>query len=94
MKHILVRWTAVYETVIPVSDDATPKQIEDEAACINIEVPGSAYQTDTWEVEKISNALKASYTDGRCPDCNLEIPETVCDGQECQNCEHVFSFPQ
>lgn len=54
MKTVTVRWTATYETVIEVPDGATRQEIEDEAANIPIDVPGSKYQEDTWEVEKIS----------------------------------------
>jgi len=37
------------------------------------------------------NPIKMSYDDGLCPDCNLEIPDDVVEGQECQNCGHVFN---
>jgi hypothetical protein len=54
MKKVIVRWTATYETVMEVSDNATKNDIMDEAANITIDVPGSTYQEDTWEVEKIT----------------------------------------
>jgi hypothetical protein len=53
MRTITVRWTAVYETVIKVPDKATLTHIKDAAAGIRIDVPGSEYQTDTWEVESL-----------------------------------------
>jgi hypothetical protein len=52
MKKI-VRWIAVYETLINVPEG---EDEDDEAANILIDVPGSTYQTDTWEVEKIRDA--------------------------------------
>lgn len=52
-KEVIVRWQAVYETAIVVPPDATEQQMQDEAANINITCPGSEYQSDTWEVEKI-----------------------------------------
>lgn len=46
----LVRWTATYETVIDVPEGDDEK---DYAASIEIDVKGSIYQSDTWEVERI-----------------------------------------
>ena len=37
------------------------------------------------------NKIKNSYEDGVCPDCGEEIPDDVVDGQECENCDHVFN---
>jgi len=34
--------------------------------------------------------MRANYTDGICPDCNLPIPEDAENGSECVNCGHVF----
>lgn len=48
----LVRWTATYETMIEVPEGSTP---EDEAASIQLDCAGSLYQSDTWEVEKITD---------------------------------------
>jgi len=55
MKKVIVRWSAVYETVIEVPEDATEEQIEDMSGDIKIDVPGSEYQSDTWQVERISS---------------------------------------
>ena len=53
MKKI-IRWTATYETLIDVPEDSCE---EDEAANImDINVRGSLYQSDTWEVERITDA--------------------------------------
>lgn len=52
-KRVIVRWQAVYETTINVPYDATEQTMMDEAANINITVPNSEYQTDTWEVDSI-----------------------------------------
>jgi hypothetical protein len=49
MKKI-VRWSAVYETEVEVADG---EDVRDVAANIDINVPGSEYQLDTWDVEKI-----------------------------------------
>jgi hypothetical protein len=54
MKKVIVRWAAVYETVIEVPENATEHEIEELAVDIKIDVPGSEYQQDTWEVVKIS----------------------------------------
>jgi len=53
MKKVLITWSAVYETVIEVDDNATIKEIEEKAASISIDVPGSEYMQDTWEISKI-----------------------------------------
>ncbi len=42
------------------------------------------------EDEDESNAIKESYEDGECPDCGHEIPDDVEEGDECDNCPHVF----
>ena len=54
-KKVIVRWTAVYETVLEVPENATTDDVQGEAANINLDVPGSEYQQDTWEVERWSN---------------------------------------
>ena len=51
---ILVRWTAVYETEIEMEPGFTDTTAQDAAVDIRIEVPGSEYQGDTWEVEALS----------------------------------------
>lgn len=50
---IIVRWSASYETELEMPDNATETDIKDEAAKIDISVPGSTYQQDTWDVEKV-----------------------------------------
>ena len=57
-RKVVVRWEAVYETTIEVPVDAPldSQTVKDEAAGINLDVPGSEYQTDTWEVESIKEA--------------------------------------
>ena len=57
-KQLVVRWTACYETVITVPHDASETDIKDEAANIPIDVVGSEYQTDTWEVDSITPVTK------------------------------------
>jgi len=54
-RKVIVRWEAVYETTIEVPVDAPldSQAVKDEAGGISIDVPGSEYQTDTWEVESI-----------------------------------------
>lgn len=54
----LVRWTAVYETLIEVPDGASEQEVMDEAANIELDCKGSLYQSDTWEVDKIKNPTK------------------------------------
>lgn len=34
--------------------------------------------------------LIESYEQGECPDCGLKIKESSVDGDECENCGHVF----
>lgn len=49
-------------------------------------------QTDTDEDEPVSaNPVKAAYEFGECPDCCLDIPDDVVDGQACTVCGHVFT---
>jgi hypothetical protein len=54
-REVVVRWTAVYETTIEIPLDAPldGQEVKDAAACIDVDVRGSEYQMDTWEVEKI-----------------------------------------
>jgi len=54
-RKVIVRWEAVYETVIEVPIDAPIDStiVMDAAVGIDIDVPGSTYQSDTWEVESI-----------------------------------------
>ena len=55
-RNVIVRWEAVYETVIEVPIDAPLDSIavKEEASRINIDnLRGSMYQSDTWEVEGI-----------------------------------------
>lgn len=52
----LVRWTAAYETVIELPDGATETDVKEAAASIDIDVPGSTYQCDSWNVEEIKDA--------------------------------------
>ena len=42
-------------------------------------------------MKKKQNLIKASYEDGECPDCGEQIPNDVKEGQECKNCDHVFT---
>lgn len=53
MKKVIVQWAAIYETVIEVPENATEHEIEELAADIKIDVAGSEYQQDTWEVTRI-----------------------------------------
>lgn len=55
LKTVVVRWTAVYETKLVVDADLSDDAIErGPAADIDINVPDSEYQSDTWEVESIT----------------------------------------
>ncbi len=56
-KAVVVRWQATYETtiIVPADADLEGEQVKDAAANIEIHCPGSEYQTDTWEVESITN---------------------------------------
>jgi hypothetical protein len=40
------------------------------------------------------NKLRDSYAEGECPDCGWPIPHNVREGDECQNCGHVFWLPK
>jgi len=64
-KKLIVRWTAVYETVIEVPAFVSPdyREAQDAAARIPIDCPGSTYQTDTWEVERIMEKADADALD-------------------------------
>lgn len=35
--------------------------------------------------------IKDEYPDGDCPDCGEPIPEFATEGDDCENCEHVFA---
>lgn len=34
--------------------------------------------------------VKDHYVGGLCPDCDLPVPDTATEGEECENCGHVF----
>jgi hypothetical protein len=56
MKEVTVRWSAFYETKIQIKEGMSEAEEEHAiaryAANIDIEVEGSEYQEDTWEVEE------------------------------------------
>ncbi len=55
LKKVVVRWVGVYETTLMVDAAMSEDEIRrGPAADIEIEVPGSEYQRDTWEVESIT----------------------------------------
>ena len=56
LTELTVRWTAVYETKIKVKDPADVQEVRDAAADIDICIPGSEYQSDTFEVEKVTDS--------------------------------------
>lgn len=39
----------------------------------------------------VEKKIKDNYEDGECPDCGDPIPDTAVAGDNCTNCEHVFS---
>jgi DNA-directed RNA polymerase subunit RPC12/RpoP len=41
-------------------------------------------------MEKSDNNIIQSYRHDRCPDCGLRIPENTDEGNECEECGHVF----
>lgn len=41
---------------------------------------------------KVENAAKDQYEGGVCPDCGEEIRLTAVQGDECDNCGHVFTW--
>ena len=41
--------------------------------------------------EFTNNPVRDSYEDCECPDCQDDIPLDVEEGDECENCGHVFS---
>lgn len=57
-KQVVVRWQATYETTInvPIDAELESQTVKDAAANIDIEVKGSTYQTDTWDVTSITDA--------------------------------------
>lgn len=42
----------------------------------------------------MENKVYQSYLNGECPDCGDNIPKSVKDGEECKNCNHVFTVEQ
>ncbi len=52
MKKI-VTWSATYETVVELPDGSSERDFQDAAASIDLDVPGSTYQQDSWDVESI-----------------------------------------
>ena len=41
-----------------------------------------------------SNLAKPLYPDGVCPDCGEEVPSGSVTGEQCSNCEHVWTHIQ
>ncbi len=39
---------------------------------------------------RVENVIVADYDNGECPDCGESIPDDVSEGDECENCGHVF----
>ena len=55
LKKVVVRWVSVYETTLMVDAAMSEDEIRHgPAADIEIDVPGSEYQRDTWEVDAIT----------------------------------------
>ena len=38
------------------------------------------------------DGIRDEYPDGLCPDCDTPIPEDAVEGDQCENCGHVFWF--
>ncbi len=55
MKKV-VTWTAEYETILNLPDGSSDEDVKGAAADIPIDVPGSTYMPDSWEVKRIENA--------------------------------------
>jgi rRNA maturation endonuclease Nob1 len=34
--------------------------------------------------------VKDAYENGQCPDCQEDIPLSTVEGDECENCGHIF----
>lgn len=49
----IVRWTAIYETLVEVKPG---EDVQDNACDIDPNVIGSKYQEDTWEVTSVRDA--------------------------------------
>lgn len=39
---------------------------------------------------KNNKSVKSCYPNGLCPDCDDPIPKNAKEGDECENCGHVF----
>ena len=62
-----------------------------EARCLVLEQE----ELETKQQEELETKLiLASYENSECPDCGEEIPEDVCDGEQCCNCGHGFFLPE
>jgi hypothetical protein len=48
-----VRWTATYETVLLLPDNATDQDVQDAVADIPVDVDGSEYVDNSWDVKSI-----------------------------------------
>lgn len=45
---------------------------------------------EAWEDAQAE--MREEFEEGECPDCGEVIPEGTENGDECENCEHVFHF--
>ena len=58
---------------------------DSEVGCTNC-----GYQGQWWEFLKKRGEIRDAYENGKCPDCQEEIPDDALDHSECKNCGHVF----
>lgn len=60
---------------------------------------GSTEKMDKWcglvrEEKRKTEAVRAAYEAGLCPDCGSDIPDGTDFGDACLNCDHVFAEHQ
>ncbi len=56
------------------------------------QLKGSSFQHNKGTKHMSNKSISECYPDGVCPDCGEEIPDDCTEGQECNNCGHVFYF--
>lgn len=84
------------EVEVEVSDNASKEEVEQairtkayEKNILQGDHGWDGVESQGVEIS-VEGAVKATYPNGRCPDCGQMIDDSVEDGEECWNCGHVF----
>lgn len=88
------RYGHVGEYGYPLTEDVI-KDVKTDGGW-NFDTGGSLYLIHLADESEMvaSESILAQFKDHECPDCGELIPKDVQEGDECENCSHVFHLPQ